>query len=600
MASIFPDLGKPDLKEHIVIKGAINRDIRDVLEKQIPLAVIEAAPLAKHFKGATPLDTARNIWVYLQDPPRGRITYKKDTEDNQDIRMPRRFHHDKTGDCKSYSLNALAIYKAIYPNYPIAPKYTAYEPGKKIPSHVYAVVQDGKGEEIIIDGCYNFFNREKDYTFSLPLKYDMNVRVLSGIDVPNNFHDLYDRLPREQQFQLKNVMAAALELDATKKRYAAGHIGAAGVLAGIEKVEQCLAAAKKAKAVHKHKAGQNALHWLDIAVMAIGRGAYDALVAINLNGMADKLLILKNKHPDQWKKISTLYYELGGYEKALLKAANIGAKHRPIFLSKKAKDRYWAKFGADSRSLGLKDPKGINDDVLNGFEGVEVAGIGILPVVAAAAAAAPVMGAILAAVGKAFHSAGDTKNADELQAQTQEHIDMSQPGQPLDPNNIANVPGVVPSTMPPGSVGANLPAMPPEQAAITAPDPDNGVEPGGILESLFGSTPAHGVGDIWSDLGGAVGGLFHLGMKKLKDKLDNNAKANPVLKQLGNAGLDAASMLTGAGIKALGGTVTDYTTKLLPHTEDTKFHAPGLDPLKVGLGAAALLALAMAFNNNKK
>lgn len=570
MPSIFPELGKPDNKTHIEVDTAVNSDIRDVLHKLLPKATEEARPLAKYFKGATPLETARNIWNY----ERSIITYKRDSEENQDIRMPRRFHHDKDGDCKTFSLNALAIYKAVYPSLPVAYKFTAYRPGAKIPSHVYAVVKDYGGNNIIIDGCYNFFNSEKKYTFTLPLKFDMQVRVLSGLELPTQFDDLYKSLSPENKLKVKSLMQAKLELDRLKQLQAGGTISDSDMLSGIASIEQSLGAAKAKK---KHSAGSNALHWLDIATLAIGRGAFDAVIALNLNGLADKLLIIHDKYPAQWKKLALVYYDLGGYEKALLKAAKIGVKHKPLFLSKKAKARYEKKFGADARAEGLK---GMDDctlcELVTGD--VLINGIAVAPAVAAVAAT-PVLAAIIPAIKKAFTAVGDTQNAEEMQNQGADLVEATKPGAPMDLNNPANI--AIPSPPP---VDNTLPPLPPTPAGVVPDDSNSFLSD---IPDAFGLSD--NIGDGWGDIGQALGSLFHLGMKKLKDKLNSAANVNPVFKQLGNTAIDGAAYVTNRALGQLGAATNDYVNKLTPHPDPgaTKFHA-GMDPMKLLLAAGAI------------
>ena len=531
-------LNRPDFKNHIFVKDAVNKDIRNGLEKSLPIAIREAQTLGPLFKADNERDTARNIWQYL----RNRIQYKRDPDTSQDIKLPRRFHHDKNGDCKSYSLNALAIYKAAYPDLPVAFKYTAYDADAKEPTHVYAVVKDRNGKNIVIDGCYNFFDSEKGYTLALPLTWDMQVRILSDNTSANNW---YANLHPEDAYEVKQLIAHKAQLELAKQKVASGEMSVNDCHALCDQISDSLNAPKK-KRVKKHSAGENALHWLDIATLAIGRGAYDALVAINLNGMADKLMILHAKYPKQWKHVAKIYYELGGYEKALLKAAKIGSKHKPLFLSKKAKSRYEQKFGADSRAMGLK---GIAD------------GIGFAPA-AAAAAAVPVLAAIIPAIAKAFKEAGAPQHAEEMQSQAVDLVQDAKPGGQLDQNNIA-----LPFAVAPPAPATGTPPIPPADEQ-PAPSDDFGFS----FKDAFG---INGIGDMWGDIGGALGSLFHAGMHKLREKLDNNSRTNPALKQLGNAAIDGSSWVAGQGLSILGGEAQAYANKLNPVPDPTKHHPKG-------------------------
>lgn len=166
-------LGAPNYLDSVKFRNGSNGDIISVLHDALPAATKEVTASAKQFQGKNNLATARNIWEYL----RNHLTYKKDPEGYQFIKLPRRLTTVKNGDCKSYSLLAASILSAL--KMPVIFRYGAYN-NDSTPSHVYVVTQDESGREVIIDGVYNHFNKEVPYF----KKYDypMNIQVLSGLN----------------------------------------------------------------------------------------------------------------------------------------------------------------------------------------------------------------------------------------------------------------------------------------------------------------------------------------------------------------------------------------------------------------------------------
>lgn len=169
----FSDLPKPEYKNTLNHAEASNSDIISVMDANFPKAVEQTKTFAKRFHSSTVSRTAYNVWKFL----RNHITYKKDSEAGQLVRLPSRFIADGTGDCKSYSLTAASILANL--GLPVAFRYASYS-GSTIPSHVYVVTKDENGKTIIVDGVWNSFNSEKRPTY----KFDkiMKVYTLSGLD----------------------------------------------------------------------------------------------------------------------------------------------------------------------------------------------------------------------------------------------------------------------------------------------------------------------------------------------------------------------------------------------------------------------------------
>lgn len=421
-------LAKPDNKIHIEATGALNSDIMAAMEKRFAQAVQEAAPIAKKFKRSTRLETARNIWEWLKND----ITYKKDPEGYQDIRMPRYFHHHKMGDCKSYTLNSLAIYHNIYPQDKVRFFYAGYAPGADTPSHVYGKIQPSDGsKEIIIDGCWYFANSEKDYTFG---KYspDMTVRTLSDnlVNVPSarvtrgmDIERMYKALPAYDRGRFENCISDLVQLklmELGKKQGALNKEEIESVLSGIS-------------AKHKKKGGKGGgkkvLHWFNAAALFIGRSAFLLFVTLNVNGLASKLAQL-----NKWGKLGGVlntWYMMGGNNKKFLKIIAKGATKKKLFLSKKAKNTYEQRYGALSPNEVAYE---------KGVHGTDFT-IGVLPAVAAAAlAVVPILAGIIPKMIQGFRAAGPQGHREAAGLINEGHAmanTVAENGYPYSPDAVA-------------------------------------------------------------------------------------------------------------------------------------------------------------------
>lgn len=120
--------------------------------------------LAEKLKADTVYKTCRNVWQYLID----NVNYRADSDgDNGEmIRTPARLIHDRTGDCKSYSLFTAVVLRFLGIQHVF--RFTSYN-GKPEATHVYVAAYDGN-EEIIIDAVAAVqlntdFNIEKKYSY---------------------------------------------------------------------------------------------------------------------------------------------------------------------------------------------------------------------------------------------------------------------------------------------------------------------------------------------------------------------------------------------------------------------------------------------------
>lgn len=347
--------------------NALNKDIIQQLHENFQIGHKIVAGVAEKFRGKNARATAFRVWKFL----RMAIKYKRDSEKSQDIRLPNRFVRDQKGDCKSYSLFAGSILASL--GLPVYFRYASYS-SNETPTHVYITTRDETGKEIIVDGVYNHFDKEKLPTFKK--EYKMQIRTLGGLGD-----------------QYLNGLGDVNSIE-----------GIDGI--GKLKLKKLLKAAVKAgNPLHHLKVGLKAFKKVGLSVP---RKAFQTLVALNLRGVASKLkLAPKDKIAKVWKR-------LGGNPNSLYKSINNGAKRKPKLIGKKGKAKLRAK-GATLRGFyGLDE---IVYTPLNGTYGIGDGGISAGALLASAAAILGAFAGILKSVktnknGEAAQPGEDTSATD--------------------------------------------------------------------------------------------------------------------------------------------------------------------------------------------
>lgn len=276
MSSLNEYLNKmPTVKNSTTVdfRNATTRDIIEVIHSRFfSPGLHQTAQIAESFRGKNELETCRNVWNFL----RNKITYVRDPDKTQRVKVPVRFLHDASGDCKSFALFAASVLYHL--GFKIKFRYTGYRwtqtPNKA--THVYCVVE-GKEGKIIVDGVHKTFNHEPE-GITYKKDYLMNVETLAGI------HGLEG-------------------------------IGAIGKL--------------RLKKLFK-KVGSKVFKGLKKVTLSAPRNAFLTLIALNVRGMASKF---KKANPS---KYSSAWKRLGGNPNKLRNAINKGAKKRPLFGGKAA------------------------------------------------------------------------------------------------------------------------------------------------------------------------------------------------------------------------------------------------------------------------
>jgi hypothetical protein len=128
---------------------ASNQDIRKLIDRMIPVSVVQTKSMADRFRGLSEKESAQKIWNFLKND----INYIEDDE-NQVVKSPSALIREKSGDCKSYALFTSGVLTNLgIPHHLV---YTSYS-WDPTPSHVYVETESG----IIIDGVWKAFNSEK-------------------------------------------------------------------------------------------------------------------------------------------------------------------------------------------------------------------------------------------------------------------------------------------------------------------------------------------------------------------------------------------------------------------------------------------------------
>ena len=369
--------------------NATNGNIITTILDAYPLAVMDCQKHAKILKSGDFEKDCATIWNVLKTE----LTYKRDLDELQTIALPRMAFSRVKNDCKSFSLCAAGLIGAM--GYIAIIRFAGYKKNNPYPSHVYAVAVDPvTKKKIIIDGCAPYFDWEKEPV--LLKDYPMNVVTLSDrVSDTERIQKIINKMPKHLQSKLRKVSELAAH-NAVMQYQATGSINKKPAKGTPER--DALKAKNKAKAKEGLKKFGHANMYL---ALLLGRGAFMACVLMNLNGMATKLKKLLDT--GKIKPVDDKWYKLGGIIKLFHNGINKGAKKKPLFLSKKAKARF-------DKNMAV-----------NGISGVhcEDCGIGVLPLAAAAAAAIPVLAAIIPIMAKAFSGMGKKGEAEvtELSAQ---------------------------------------------------------------------------------------------------------------------------------------------------------------------------------------
>ncbi len=370
-----PLLPVPLNQNILLVQDALNNDIIQAIHNLYKIGLLQTRDYAKNFKAGSRMQTAKNVWDFMKR----KITYKRDPNHKQMIRLPNRFVNDADGDCKSFALFAASILGNL--GMPVTFRYAGYRDGSNIPTHVYMTTTDENGKEIIVDGVYRAFNKEKPYKF----KKDYKMEVLALADDVSGIGKF--RLPGRKFRRLKNELFSSLpgnerSFRAGKLKYFLnkklkskigefdndlGYLGDESTYADVSGIYGKKRKKKKKRGGFFKKIGKGIKKVAQVVKkvsLVPMRKSFQALVAVNFLALASKLKLAMIKKPG---KVEKLWKKLGGNPNSLKKTIKRGSKKKPIF---------------------GKRPKGVR-----GIGTIEIEGIGAAPVAALMASAGTILAA---------------------------------------------------------------------------------------------------------------------------------------------------------------------------------------------------------------
>ena len=327
------------------------------------------------------------------------------------------------------------------------------------------------------------------------------------------------------------------DLQFVKTEYEGGHLEPGVYAAILNHYDDMLQGMGSTKAEKKKKRKEKVKnffkkfgHGAAFISLAPVRGAFASLIAMNLNGLASNMRLVKEgKNQEGWKKLQTFWYKVGGIPKALDKAIAIGTKHKALWFGKKAH----AKFLAHAKEAGYNT----NEKWLRGIDGLNsINGPELVP--ALIAAGSSLLAGALPIVIKALHQNGHTAQAQIAAGGGEDLIDAG-PMKQDTLDNLTNMPGEQ--------------QVPDEDVEVD--DTFTGIN--ALCESVASCYPET-VGAINFDFNEILGPLTNLadqGLKAAASAVQKKVSKNPALQKVFSSP-DVDEHYTSANLKGAG-RVTD-------------------------------------------
>lgn len=177
------------------VNNGITGDIVATLNACIPQAVADTAKFSQNFKAPNVYESAFKAWQYV----RNHVIYKIDPDNKQVIQMPAAViaRRHLGSDCKSRSLLIAGIlYNLGAEN--VRLRYVSYN-NSPVPTHVYTLF-DYQGRTVPVDTVIEKFDYEKNYTYKTD--YKMDVYTLSGVGSAETLNKLRKLLTKVEPASL--------------------------------------------------------------------------------------------------------------------------------------------------------------------------------------------------------------------------------------------------------------------------------------------------------------------------------------------------------------------------------------------------------------
>jgi hypothetical protein len=164
-------------KLRVIFQDGTTEDIISTIIKADRAFYRDTQNFAKHLKGNSRKITAFNAWRFV----RNNIKYVLDPFGVQMVKRPARTFFEGQSDCKSYSLFLGSIFKNL--NIPYAYRFVSFSESNTTVTHVYVVVYDKDGSEILVDACLSQFNYQKE--FKHKIDKPMTKILIGGLEQEN-------------------------------------------------------------------------------------------------------------------------------------------------------------------------------------------------------------------------------------------------------------------------------------------------------------------------------------------------------------------------------------------------------------------------------
>lgn len=337
-------LPAPNYRAQLIAGWQNTDDIVKAIQNQHKDNLFAANKIKHLFCDKDERTTARNIFDFLKHE----ITYKVEPAEKQTTKSLQRFVADGFGDCKHFAIFANTILQqcGFDPIY----RFAGYRDRRNV-QHVYTYLPKSN---TVLDAVLPSFDTEKPFT--IKKDYNMSLYKLSGVD---------DEVGKISFDAIKNnIKKAAAKTSNVIKKAAAEIPNAAKKLA------------QGAKTVS----------------LAIPRGAFRGLVALNVHGLATNLKKLTDKKGTmdglKW------WYDLGGDRTELMSTINANAGKKKIF--------------------GIEEENAAAREVYGGYSGDGVRVGEPVTIAASLATAAPILIKVLDELKKAGINVDDVKQIAEV------------------------------------------------------------------------------------------------------------------------------------------------------------------------------------------
>jgi len=186
---VYALLPKVDNRSKLTKANQSTSDIINQVLSQHKANQAQAKKIAHLFDRGDAYSTAQYIWTFLKNE----IPYAVEPSDRQSTKTLSRIVYDamhgERNDCKHYAGFTGAILDAL--GYQFKYRFAGYSQYINVPTHVYCVAKDNKGD-IVIDAVLNGFDIEKPY--KLKVDKNMSLYMLSGIDDDAEIGGLFSKV----------------------------------------------------------------------------------------------------------------------------------------------------------------------------------------------------------------------------------------------------------------------------------------------------------------------------------------------------------------------------------------------------------------------